>query len=1551
MRYHNTHRRRSREHFLATRRLFFAHRSLLTQPQHIRHRLTQYVCEQAMDAMIALHASDQRYNQDSLQSDIERVADIERSGSESDGGVWQCGWLDAIKCYCHLHNRGMVVSGIGCYNRLLECLLRADQDDDKGHSSPQRATAAAPWLDAARSHLQRMDAEHIPHNVYTHYLLALANLRRGEKQAAYQQLLALSDLIRHTHHNSPPLTTHQWRVLFYAFARVRDAVACTLIVEDMEKSVGRPSPGMKDAIAKMTQPITAPAAAHRTIISHSHHTVTMDNKPFDLHSPVTRAPLRLHEAIVRPLDVVDPVPPALDEILGPFLSDYRQLIAGDKSDAGDATEEALLFHLRQCCASEDAEDAVECWLTLRAEARESSSVPALHLLLSILCISNFATAASVSSLSSPLAFVRYAERLHIQLHHALTVLDTLQSASLPLPQPLAILLLRALAYLPMPLPSANLASSSYFASLPAAVFLTAEEAASRCLTLYQLCSPAPTSPSSASSLDIRTRLQSLLVRAHVKHRHMGRLLNDSLLSEEEEATHTPLNADACSYLIYHHINLPSSSLEAAYSLFSHLLPSQPASPQTPPTLAVYYLACGELMRRNSSKARLILRECLQRWSMTPSTWLLDALVLSIGGQGLSVMAEEKEEDDTAQLFHELLTQSGHGQASLPLSLEALTAWCERRIGRWLRMKQGDAELVERMRVDSALAEAIVRLLVHPSSSSTSIPPMNASAIPLSLLTNLLVMMSSSEQLPETLLAVVQSLLMNDEYLAHNASDSAIVSALQGEAEWYGLSRTLAQSSSTAEAPASEGATTLHQFARFKAAFTRRPSSSPSHTIFLRRHNLSRIVRCIVYSFSYTTPPASVLPFLTSLSHRLRLDLDGYALHLLLFVSSVRLLPNTQLLYRMAVAATSRQDDDEYGYEAGSSSNVWSRTLQYAHLFYLIYITRVHGRGTREGRVEFDRLLARLLAYSMEPQPLHQLSPPVVMSGFLTDEVVWALLDMSLLVSSPSAFRQAVSALLLQHTPHTPHPAFPVGAASAQGICPLPRFATTLMRGYLSAARGVHAKGWVDSGTRLAMGWSVMHELCHRYFANHTGLTSTSKPGIFLLTQRDLLCRLAALSVDHNNLQPIMALYATITQLAAESPTAAQQLTHLPLFIVPIKAALLNGHKRKLSAVVKDMLAWDGLQHVSDEQVRAELMRCRLGVLDASTMTASAKSVQGVVRALISRTNIVSQRVYVTTSQSQPPRQAEDEAGDSDVSPIDSLPATSALRATVDAYRFVLSSRLLLTSTGLQLASQLFSDIYYAHVKAKRQKAERTQKQLHGEESDEERLQREDSVAQTELQPEDVNEVADVDGAAELRQLLYDDMAAEEGKWRQPSDSDDAVSWATLQASELQIWPINDAPQERQATSRAATEAIPSSAAELAQDDAATTKWADRQPADIPRLVEQLCDECVVSMVGHARALVSSADYQRALEEHSRKMAVQIAQLRRQQKQQPAGEQPRHRDVRKDRERERARVMSTLGRRLSPSGVPAAGSEAKSAIDQPRNASRESQQLSRLPVVA
>ena len=1554
MRYHNTHRNRTREHYLATRRLFFAHRALLTQPRNIHHHLTQYVCEQAMDAMIALHATDHHYNTQSYQHERETDADEHREDSSSSGGGWQCGWLDAIKCYCYLHSRGMGGSGIGFYNRLLECLLRADQDDDKGHSSQQRATAAAPWLEAARSHLQRMDDKRISHNPYTHYLLALANLRRGEKQAAYQQLQALSDLTRHGH-STASLTAHQWRALFYAFARVRDSEACTLIVEDMERTGGRPSSGMKDAIAKMKEPITAPAAVSRASIHQSHPTSTPDNTAFDLHSPLPRAPAQLNEAIVRPLDVVDPVPPALDDTLGSYLADYQQLIADQPSQAGDTTEASLVAYLRQCCASEDAEGAVQCWLTLRADGRETSSATALHFLLSVFCTANFATAASVSSLSSPLMFVRYAERLHIQLQHALSVLDTLQSASLPLPQPLAILMLRALAYLPMPLPSAgssalNLASSSYFASLPVAVFLTAEEAASRCLTLYQLCLPSPPSLPSADSIALRTRLQSLLVRAHIKHRQLGRQLNDSLLSAEEGATHTPLDADACAYLIYHHINLPTPSIEAAYNLFSHLLPSQSAAADTPPPLlAVYYLSCGELMRRNASKARLMVRECLNRWSMAPSSWLLDAVVLSVGGHGMSGVDEQKEEDDTALLLHELCTRSGAAAVPLPLSLEAITVWCERRVGRWLRVKQVDSALDERVRVDREVAEAIVRSILHPSSSSTSVAPVTSSAVPLSLLTNLLVMMSTSPMLEDVLLAVVQRVLVNDEYLSHNASDSAVVSALHSEAEWYGLSRTLSQPAAIQALPI-ESSATLTQFARFKAALTSRSSNSPSQSAFLRRHTLSRIVRCIVYSFSYTTPPSAVLLFLTSLSHRLRLDLDGYALHLLLFVSSTRLLPNSQQLYRMALTASSRHDDEEYGYEAASSS-VWSRTLQYSHLFYLLYVTRVYGRSSPESRHEFNRLLARLLDYRVDPQQRQPLAPPIVISGFLTDDVVWTLLDLSLLVSSPSALQQAVSALLLQDVPHVANPIFPIGAATAQGVCPLPRFATTLMRGYLLAARGVHSKGWIHSGTRLAMSWAIMYELCHRYFASHTGLISNNgKQGIFLVTQRDLLCRLAALSVDHNNLQPVMALYSTIMQLTAESPAAAQQLIHLPLFVVPIKAALLNGHKRKLSAVVKDLLAWDGLQRVTDEQVRTELTRCRLGVLDASSMSATTKSMQGVVRTLISRTNIVSQRVYLTTPQQPHTRQWEEEAEDRDSSSISSAPTASALSAAVGAYRAVLSSRLLLTDTGLQFASQLFSDMYYAHVKAKRQQAEKLQKELHGEEGDEQRMHNEDNAGENESAAEDVDEAADEDDAAQLQHLLYDDVGIDRGESEQANEADDVQSWATLSPGELHMWSVEDTQLDSRATAQAAEQKSPT--APTAEESRESVRWTDRQPMDIPRVVEQLCDECVVSMVGHARALVSSSDYQRALEEHKRIMIVRIAQLRKQQQQEGAwrAELPRQKSGQRDRQRERDKVMSMLGRRSSQPVVAASNQSQPASIDKTSKLNRE-QQHSRLPVAA
>ena len=1501
MRYHKSHRNRSREHYLATRRLYFAHRSFFTQRRHVRHRRTEFVCELAMEAMIALHAIDQPYNTRSSHNDAQHDSDGQNDDSDDGSGGWQCGWLDAIKCYCYLHSCGMEARTVGCYNRLLECLLRADQDDHQGHSSPQRAVAAAPWLDAARSHLQRMDNEDITYNPYTHYLLALANLRRGNKQAADQQLSELSDLIRDSSNSVPTLSPQQWRVLFYSFARVHDSDACSLIMEDMESTVGRSLPGMKSAIAKIKRFMSAKLDKQHT---------------FDLHSPVPYVRVPLRESVIRPLDVVDPVPPALEEVLGSHLSDYQRLIAEPPSTAMDGSDESLIAHLRQCCASEDAERAVQCWQDMIADGRESSSVTALHLLLAVLCTSNFATAVTVSMLSSPLAFVRYAERLHIQMHYALDILDTLQLASLPLPQPLAVLMLRALAYLPMPLPSADssaqtLASSSYFASFSEDVFLSADEAASRCLTLYQLCLLSLTSDQSAHFVGPHSRLQSLLVRAHVKHRHQGRWLTDSLLSaESEEATHTPLNADAGAYLIYHYVNLPKAPLDAAYKLFSQLLLLQPVSDTPPPALAVYYLSSGELMRRNASKARRVLRDCLQRWSMYPSPWLLDALVLNTKDQVVGASDEQKEEDDTAQLLYELCTRSGDVAASLPLSLEAMTSWCERRVGHWLRTKELDDALNDRVRVDSVLAEAMLRSFLYPSASFNSIAPVSASSVPLPLLTNLLVMLSTSTALPDVLMTVVQRILSNDEYVAHNASDSAGVSALHDEAKWSTLCRTLAQPGPT-ESPAIETSVKLNQFTRFKAAVAARSIDSASHSSFLRRHILSRIVRCIVYSFTYTTPPSNVLLFVASLSHRLRLDLDGYALHVLLFVSSVRLLPSTPLLYRMALTASTRQAGDEYGYEA-SLAGIWSHTPQYAHLFQLLYVARLHGHRTRASRLEFDRLLARLLDYRMDPQLLHQLSPPVLTRGFLTNDVVVALLDISVLISSPSTLREAVSSLLLQHTPIIANPVFPVGGASDHSSCPLPRSAPTVMRGYLLAARAAYAKGWTDSGTRLAISWASVYKLCNRYFAGHLGLMSGGKSGVFLLTQRELLCRLAALSVDHNNLQPVMALYSTITELTAKSSSVAQQLIHLALFVVPIKAALLNGHKRKLSTVVKDMLAWDGLQHVTEEQVRAELARCRLGVLMTSTMQATA-SAHTVVRGFIGRTTIVSQRVYVSTAQPQQARQAE-KAADSESSPIDSLPATSALGAAVGAYRSVLSSRLLLTDTGLQFASQLFSDIYYAHVKAKRQKAERLQREMHGEEGDEERAVSEDGVSLDDSVP-GADVADDVDAAsAQLQHMLYDDIAVDD----ESTGAENAVdnqSWSTLQLTELHTWTAAEIqPTE---SSRAVVQV------EAPQDSAATASWADRQSTDIPSLVEQLCDESVVSLVSHARALVSSSDYKRALDEHRRTMAFKIAQLRQQQQQQAGQqpEQPRPRRGQRDRQGERDRIMAMLSRRpRSSAGV-------------------------------
>ena len=1571
MRFHNKHRN-SREHYLASRRLYFAHRGLLAQPRHSRHRQTQFVCEEAMDAMIALHATASQYSVPQYHPpDAQHDAAGQQLAIDSGSDGWQCGWLDAIKCYCYLHSRGMEVTGIGCYNRLMECLLRADEDDDKGLSSPQRAEAAAEWLQAARSHLQRMDETGFYYNPYTHYLMALANLRRGDKQAAHQQLLGLSELVRQPqqdrtkNYHSPLLTHNHWKTLFYAFYRVRNAAACSLILDCMEIAVGKSSAILRDRAARMTDPTSPPVTVVPRPSIQTYH-VSTTKKAFDLHTPLPPAPVQVREAIVRPLDVVDPVPPALADILGPYLTDYQQLIAEQSSHSADTDEEMLVAYLRQCCASEDVEGAVQCWLTLQAEGRESSSASALYLLLSVLSTSNFASAGSVASLSSPLVFVRYAERLHIQMQHALAVVDTLQSASLPLPPPLAMLMVRALAYLPMPLPSSassvsNLNSSSHFASFPIAVFLTAEEAASRCLTLYQLCLPSSTSSHAVDSYDTQTRLLSLLVRTHVKHRQLGQQLTESLLKPEDGATHTPLDAAAYVYLIYHHINMPTPSLEAAYTLFAHLLPpvkSHDAS-RPPPPLAVYYMACGELQRRNASKARSLLRECLQRWSMFPSHWLLDAVVLSIGGRGVTAVDERKEEDDTAQLLSELCTWNGDAvdrELPLPMSLDAMTAWSERRVGRWFSMKKVDGALEDRVQVDRAVAEVFVRSLVHPSAPSSFSTEASASAVPLPLLTNLMVLMSTSAMLPDMLLAVLQRVLDNDDYLAHNASDSAVVSALQSETEWYALSRTLAGPLPAEVAP-TESESTINQFARFKAALASRPSRSPSQSAFLRRHIASRIIRCIIYTYSYISPPSSTLLFLASLSHRLRLDLNGHPLHILLFLASVRLLPSTQLLYELVLTASSRRNTDEYGYEAGSSL-VWSRTLQYAHLFYLLYISRVRGISTRENRFEFQRLLARLFDYRVERRPHRQpLSMPVVINDFLTDQVVWALLDMSLLMSSPSTLRQAVSALLLQHTPHVRQHDFPVGSAATQSICPLPRFATTLMRGMLLAARGAHAKGWIESGTRLGMYWALMYELCHRYYANHTGLTSKNKSGIFLITQRELLCRLAALSVDHNNLKPVMSLYATIMQLTAESPTAAEQLIHLPLFVVPMKAALLNGHKRKLAAVVKDLMAWEGLEHVSNEQVSSELARCRLGVLNESTMHATPK-VAGVVRALIARTLIVSQRVFSTTPQPQQQQQltrrstevpgqdgqqAQQRADkNSGLSPIDLLPATSALRAAIETYRAVLSSRLALTHTGLMFASELFSDIFYAHIKGKRQRAGRLQRELHGEEDDEKRAMAEDDAAHGD---DDVKDGEDVEAelAARLQRLKYDETTEQDGLQTAAYDADDVQNWTSLNGTDLHSWPT-DAQQESSTAVQGAVQAVAGgSAAEELSDGASTVSWADRQVADLPPLIEQLCDECVVSLVGHARTLVCSSDYKNAVQEHKTMVAARIAQLRKQQQQQQQlehgqrVEQPRRKEF-------RDKVISMLSRRSSPPVVSVVGQS--TSREQSSSTTREELQVSK-----
>ena len=853
--------------------------------------------------------------------------------------------------------------------------------------------------------------------------------------------------------------------------------------------------------------------------------------------------------------------------------------------------------------------------------------------------------------SPPLSF-------HLQVTQALAVAQQLRDEGWQVDLAVEMLILRALAYLPLPLPSSQALPSPH---------LRAEVVAQEADVLFTSLT-GRIDPSLTSAL---TLLSSLHLRAQVKHPHTG--------TRAALSTPSPPPPHSLPYLLYHHIHLPIASLQQPYHLLFHQTPAQPP----PAPLSLYFLLCGHLLRSQHAKARAIyLASALRYHHLPPLPCMTDALMLGHRG-GEEKAGDEKLTEALAQVV-EAMTQrtegeTGHdGGAGLQAGRQTVELWVEskvrRRVGKGKtgsgREEDGAGTWVREQRVTEALWLGLKRAE-------------GVASLSLLLLTQLAVLLSHCALLP-SLLSHIQLVLTSPPYLHAHSTESSLLSSIDFE---QSLIPTLPPSIPSTSSPSPP----FVIFTHFASSLSLLPFHS--HTAFLAQHLFSRILRTLIYSLAPSSspsppPPSTIITILTLLDLIPHPHLDPLCYHILLAHAVLLSLPAPacSMLYNRGKEAVQAVELAEGGGEGEGEGVGWVAGLQ--HLEVLKAIDGVsRGERLRKGG-EWLR------------------------EGFVEDAAVLAMVDLAVCARSPPLLLSALAGLA--SSPPSPSPlSVPSRQPERDPRC---RSFTALTSAFLQALRGVLLHHWVDTALLLPPLYRATVDYITRHYRFTSALTTSRSPApapsssALRHWQRQVVALVAAVSVDTNNLHPLMSFYAEMKEGAGAEVTSAwagkrrrSRGTGVDggAMGIVLKAALLNGHRRKVRELLRDAKEWGIRGGRINREVEAAVRGTRFPItrraLHAHPVpTILAHYLQQVPLAPLAAQPVMpGERMRTTEAVGEGKESREDAEGGG-------WEESEAVRATLWACREVLKEPVVGTDQGLVLLCDTFLELFHSHVKRLRQ---------------------------------------------------------------------------------------------------------------------------------------------------------------------------------------------------------------------------------------------------------
>ena len=1172
--------------------------------------------------------------------------------------------------------------------RLFHRMMAIVASTDEGDAADD--AAAAGGVEGVERLLQLMQREGIAPDATTFYHLARVHVRHGQDAAAYAYALSMSQALRPEGEKASAesaVSPAQFVELFRLFAQHSHAAACALLLEDMRRCGVRLKPWMQNAVDVLGKRQRRAQQPHPT--SRKWRSSRLDG-PLPLTSPPPpapsastfrvglsqKAPTALPEDIIRSLDEVDGVPPSIEATLAEFVGEHRRLLSAPfdslpatEAEAQDPSVRALVDELRDYYAQRDATRVLALW---QASDTVKRSPLLMNLQLAVLSTAHVG--------ESTEGVEKRTIRLHIELRHALEIAEQLHSTGGRVDPTNAMLLLRALAYLPMPLPSF---ATSVFPSEP---LLSADVVATEAERLFTHCCSV-IDPSHSSTL---AHLRSLALRALVKHPQSGAR---ALLSLSPADLPT-LSPTSLTYLMYHHVHLPVASLQQPYHLFSLLL----ASSSPPPLLALYVLFCGELLRSQLSKARAIFSATALRYGHPPPAHMTDALILA--HRGVDDPAEVDRLLDTVHDVAQWIRSSeGVATAGLPLGRDALEEWGDMRVRRKVReTRQGELGREARVAKDCRVAEMLWLGLRHAMSEA----PASAPSLP--MLTQLAVLMAPSPMLP-SLLTFIRTMLSSPPYAHVFSSETAVLSAVELERQLY-QAALLLTSKPSPPSPSSGTSPIFAAFTRFSYAMSVLPPSE--HAAFLQHHLMSRVVRCVVYGLAYTHAPREAVDGLHNEVSLGTLDLDPYCHHVLLACAAVHGAEDAASLFY------------ELGMEAWAVAEGGAEDLALEH-------HQRRGRRRRrqparlpvlpKGEVDHRLIDGRQLRRHVHPpaqlgstlgfgpgstnpfshtaQHLHvlrllSLSPSAWASSdvvnpivdavfggeFIEDTALLALIDLSISVGSPSLLLSALSSL-----------------TKAPLRKPYSRSYEVLTSGFLRGVRGALSRHWMDVVAELPYFYQAVVDFAFRHYGEKGGLTSPSPSSLLMMFQREVFVLLATVGVEVNDLRPLVRAYTVTT-------ATRRSLVQGGVCALVLKAALLHGHRGRAVATLADVRRWGdrkGSHPLGSVEQRADMEDAVRTRFPIHRKHDALPTVDAVLRRYLHRVKLTQ----------PPPRPSPPSEGSVQEPPAAAAPSAwetlPALDSALWAYRQLLHEPAVHRTVGVDLLSHLFLDLYTAHVKRLRQR--------------------------------------------------------------------------------------------------------------------------------------------------------------------------------------------------------------------------------------------------------